>query len=109
MTLTPRTACRDVLRPGGFVVLTVRPVRRRPDDLIDLPGQFLAAATAAGLEPVERCVALLAGVRDDQLIHRASMFAILAARRARTAGIPVAWIAHEDVLVLRRSGFSQEY
>ena len=95
------TACRDVLRPGGIVVLTVRPVRRRPDDLIDLPSQILAAATAVGLEPVERCVALLAGVRDDQLVHRASMFAILAARRARIAGIPVSLVAHEDVLVLR--------
>jgi len=96
------TACRDVLRPGGIVVITARPVRRRRDDLVDLPGQFLQTATAAGLEPVERCVALLAAVRDDQIVHRASMFAILAARRARTAGIPVCVIAHEDVLVLRR-------
>jgi modification methylase len=95
-------ASRDVLRPGGVVVLTVRPVRRTRDDLIDLPSQILDAATSVGLEPVERCVALLAAVRDDRLVHRASMFALLAARRARLDGIPVAVIAHEDVLVLRR-------
>jgi hypothetical protein len=96
------TASHALLRPGGMFVVTARPVRRAPDDLIDLPGQLLAAAAAAGLQPVERCAALLAAARHDQLIHRASMFALLAARRARAAGIPTAVIAHEDVLVLRR-------
>jgi hypothetical protein len=52
--------CATMLRPGGTLVITSRPVRRRPDDLIDLPGQLLAA----GPEPVERCAALLAAVRD---------------------------------------------
>jgi hypothetical protein len=94
--------CAVMLRPGGTLVITSRPVRRRPDDLIDLPGQLLDAATAAGLEPVERCAALLAAVRDDRVVHRASMFALLAVRRARAAGIPVALVAHEDVYVLRR-------
>jgi modification methylase len=95
------TACHAALRPGGTLVITARPVRRHRDDLIDLPTHLLDAAVAAGFEPVERCVALLAAVRDDKLIHRASMFAILAARRARADGIPVAVAAHEDVLVLR--------
>ena len=95
-------ACRDVVRPGGFVVVAARPVRRQRDDLVDLPGQVLQVAAAAGLEPVERCVALLAAVRGDRIVHRASMFAILAARRARADGIPVSVVAHEDVLVLRR-------
>jgi DNA modification methylase len=94
-------SCHDLLRPGGTLVITARPVRRQRDDLIDLPAHFLDAAVAAGFEPVERCVALLAAVRDDKLVHRASMFAILAARRARADGIPVAVAAHEDVLVLR--------
>jgi len=91
-----------LLRPGGIVVITARPVRQAPDDLHDLPTQLLDAATGVGLEPVERCVALLAAVRGGRLVHRASMFAILAARRARADGIPAAVIAHEDVLVLRR-------
>jgi hypothetical protein len=66
--------------------------------LIDLPGQLLAA----GLEPVERCAALLAAVRDGRIVHRASMRALLAVRRARAAGIPVALVTHEDVYVLRK-------
>jgi modification methylase len=94
--------CANMLRPGGTLIITSRPVRQRPDDLIDLPGQLLDAATAAGLEPVERCAALLAAVRNDRIVHRASMFALLAVRRARAAGIPVALVAHEDVYVLRR-------
>jgi tRNA G10 N-methylase Trm11 len=96
------TACYEVLRPGGAVVITARPVRRHRDDLEDLPSQLQAVAVAAGLEPVERCVALLAAVRGDRIVHRASMFALLAARRARTDGIPVSVITHEDVLVYRR-------
>jgi modification methylase len=96
--------CHDLLRPGGVVVLTARPVRQGRDDLIDLPSQLLAAAASVGLDPLERCAALLAAVRGDQIIHRASMFAILAARRSRARGIPVSVIAHEDVLVLRKPG-----
>jgi SAM-dependent methyltransferase len=98
--------CLQVLRPGGVFVFTGRPVRRAPDDLIDLPGELFAAALSAGLEPVERCVALLAAVRDGQLIHRANMFGLMAARKARADGIPVALVAHEDVYVLRRPGYA---
>ena len=94
--------CTAMLRPGGTLIITSRPVRRQPDDLIDLPGQLLDTATAAGLQQVERCAALLAAVKDDRIVHRASMFALLAVRRARAAGIPVALVAHEDVYVLRR-------
>lgn len=97
------TACHHALRPGGIVAITVRPVRRHRDDFVDLPSQILTAATRAGLEPVERCVALLAAVREDHLVHRASLFALLAARRARTDGIPLSLVTHEDVLILRRT------
>jgi modification methylase len=95
-------AAHPLLRPGGIAVVTARPVRRRREDLIDLPGHILQAAVSAGFEPVERCVALLAAVRGDRLVHRASMFALIAARRARADGIPVSVLAHEDVLVLRK-------
>lgn len=97
------TACHDTLRPGGVVAITVRPVRRHREDFTDLPSHILTAATKAGLQPLERCVALLAAVRGDRLQHRASLFALLSARRARTDGIPLSLIAHEDVLVLRRA------
>jgi tRNA G10 N-methylase Trm11 len=96
------TASRRMLRPNGTLVITCRPVRRRPDDFIDLPGQFLRLAVTAGFTPVERCAAMLAAVRDGQIIHRASMFGLMAVRKTRATGIPVHLIAHEDVLVFRR-------
>ncbi len=91
-----------LLRPGGTVVITCRPVRRQRDDLIDLPGELLTVAQSVGLVPVQRCAAMLAAVRDGQIVHRANMFGLLAVRRARDEGIPVHLVAHEDVLVLRR-------
>lgn len=94
-----------MLRPGGTAVITCRPVRRRRDDLIDLPGQLLAIATSVGFQPVERCAAMLAAVRDGHIVHRASMFGLMAARRARADGVPASLLAHEDVLVLRRPLF----
>lgn len=98
------TASYQLLRPGGTVVITCRPVRRQPDDFIDLPGELLAAAQSVGLRPVERCAAMLAAVRDGQIIHRASMFGLMAVRKSRADGLPVHLVAHEDVLVLRRPG-----
>jgi hypothetical protein len=96
-------ASYQLLRPGGTVVITCRPVRRRPDDFIDLPGELMSVARSVGLVPVERCAAMLAAVRDGQIVHRASMFGLMAVRRARAEGIPVHMVAHEDVLVLRKA------
>jgi DNA modification methylase len=95
-------ASYQLLRPGGTVVITCRPVRRQRDDFVDLPGALLAVAQSVGLVPVERCAAMLAAVRDGQIVHRASMFGLMAVRRARAEGVPVHLVAHEDVLVLRR-------
>ncbi|MFI9641390.1 TRM11 family SAM-dependent methyltransferase [Micromonospora sp. NPDC051925] len=95
-------ASYELLRPGGTVAITCRPVRRHRDDLIDLPGELLAVAKSVGLVPVERCAAMLAAVRDGQIVHRANMFGLMAVRRARSEGVPVHLVAHEDVLVLRR-------
>jgi modification methylase len=94
--------CVELLRPGGTFVFACRPVRRTRDDLIDLPGELFTVAQSAGLAPVERCVAMLAAVRNGQIVHRASMFALMAARKARADGVPVALVAHEDVYVLRK-------
>lgn len=94
--------CYQTLRPGGTLVFTCRPVRRTRDDLIDLPGELCTAAMSVGLQPTERCVAMLAAVRDGQIIHRQAMFALMAVRRARTDGIPAALVTHEDVYVLRK-------
>ncbi|MET8364440.1 DNA methyltransferase [Micromonospora sp. NPDC005194] len=96
-------ASYHLLRPGGTVVITCRPVRRERDDLIDLPGELLTTARSVGLTAVQRCAAMLAAVRDDgQIVHRANMFALMAVRRSRDDGIPVHLLAHEDVLILRR-------
>jgi SAM-dependent methyltransferase len=94
--------CYRMLRPGGTFVFACRPVRTATDDLIDLPGELFSAAVSVGLHPMERCIAMLAAVRDGKIIHRASMFGLLGVRRARAAGIPAALVAHEDVYVLRK-------
>ena len=93
-------ACRPLLAPDATVVLTTRPYRRH-GQLVDLPGAALHAAASAGLEPVGRYVALLAGIRGGRLVPRASFFQMSNTRAARQAGTPLQVPAHEDVLVLR--------
>jgi modification methylase len=93
-------ACMPFLRPGGILVITVRPWRRR-GLLIDFPAAVADVAQRAGLVPFERNVALLAALRDDRLVPRYSFFQLDYVRKARHAGIPLQVIAHEDVLVFR--------
>ena len=94
--------CTALLRPGGTVVVTARPWRQH-GELVDLPGAVLAAGASAGLIPAERCVALLAGLRDGQLIPRPSFFQLDNIRKARRRGQPWHLIVHEDVLIFRNS------
>jgi modification methylase len=94
------TDCATLLRPGGIAVLTARPWRRN-GHLVDLPGLIVQAGIDAGLQPLERCVALLAAVRDDHLLPRHSFFQLSTTRRARRAGRPVHLICHEDVLAFQ--------
>jgi DNA modification methylase len=93
--------CLPLLRPGGIVAITTRPFRTR-GHLVDFPAQVWAAAQDAGLEPLQRLVALLCGIKDDHLVTRASFFAMHETRKARTAGLPLHVNAHEEVLILRR-------
>ncbi|OXM43776.1 TRM11 family SAM-dependent methyltransferase [Amycolatopsis alba] len=95
------TGCAAVLRPGGHIAITARPWREH-SELIDLPSQIIACGLAAGLVPVERCVALLARVADHELIARGSFFQRDFIRKQREQGLPLHLIAHEDVIVLRR-------
>jgi hypothetical protein len=93
-------ASASVLRPGGFVAMTVRPWWRN-GELVDLPGALVRVGEDAGLVLYERNVALLAGLRDDRLVPRSSFFALAQVRKARAAGVPRLVIAHEDLLVFR--------
>jgi len=93
--------CATLLKPGGVVVVTARPWRKH-GDLVDLPSAVIAAGTAAGLQPIERCIALLSAVRDGRLVARPSFFQLQQVRKARALGVPMHLIAHEDVLVLAR-------
>ncbi len=92
--------CAALLRPGGIVVITARPWRHR-GELVDLPSAVIAAGRAAGLSPVERCVALLAGLDGDRLVARPSFFQLDNTRKARARGEPWHLIVHEDLLVLQ--------
>jgi hypothetical protein len=93
-------ACRVLLRPGGLVVLTARPWRRR-GLLVDFPGALVRAGERAGLVAFERHAALLVGLQRDRLVGRPSFFQLDRVRKARAQGVPIRLIAHEDVLLLR--------
>jgi modification methylase len=90
----------QLLRPGGIVAMTVRPWWR-DGQLIDLPGALVTVGEEAGLVLYERNVALLAALRDDTLVPRASFFALEQVRKARTHGVPRLVTAHEDLVVWR--------
>ncbi|HZT67370.1 MAG TPA: DNA methyltransferase [Acidimicrobiales bacterium] len=94
-------AAAALLRPGGVVALTVRPFWSA-GQLVDLPGAVAHLAGPAGLELFERNVCLLAGLKGDQLVGRASFFALDQARRARRRGLPRMVVAHEDLVVMRK-------
>ena len=92
--------CAALLRPGGLAVVTARPWRQH-GELVDLPAAVIAARASAGLIPVARCVALLAGLRSGRLIARPSFLQLDNLRRARRHGQPWHLIVHEDILIFR--------
>ncbi|EXG79864.1 TRM11 family SAM-dependent methyltransferase [Cryptosporangium arvum] len=96
------TGARALLRPGGHAVITARPYRHA-GELVDIPGMVITAGQQAGLELVDRCVALIAGLRDGVLITRGSFFQLHNIRQAHAAGDLHWLIGHEDAIVLRNS------
>jgi SAM-dependent methyltransferase len=96
------TAAAHFLRPGGHVVITVRPWREHAE-LIDLPAQISACGEAAGLIPVNRCVALLGRIDHcGRFVARGSFFQRDFIAKQRRLGLPLHLIAHEDVIILQR-------
>jgi modification methylase len=96
---------RILLAPGGILAVTARPWRRH-GELTDLPSAVFDAGRAAGLTPLERCVALLARyhhdpVEGDRLIAHGSFFQLKNIRDARAYGDPQSLLVHEDILVLQ--------
>jgi hypothetical protein len=96
------TGVATLLRPGGFVVTTVRPWWR-DGRLIDLPGALARVGEQAGLVLYERNVALLCGLRGDQLVPRSSFFALDQVRRARARSVPRLVTSHEDLVAWRKA------
>ena len=93
--------CLPLLAPHGYVVLTARPWRQH-GELVDLPAAVTQAAVHAGLIPVQRCVAMLSGLRGQgELVSRASFFQRGTVLAARAHGLPWHLVAHEDVLLFR--------
>jgi modification methylase len=98
--------CHRLLGATGRLVLTARPYRRG-GRLVNLPSELISLAQEAGFELEARHAALLCGLRDDQLVSRASFFQI---GKQRSGAIPrMLVIAHEDVLVFRKPGVGREH
>jgi hypothetical protein len=94
--------CIAFLRPGGILALTARPYWSK-GELVDLPGRLTAAITEhTNLRLLDRNVALLAGIRDDRLVSRASFFQLEQVRKARARDVPRHLVAHEDVLAFHK-------
>jgi modification methylase len=54
----------------------------------------------------QRVISLLATVRDSELVMRPSFWQTLQARRRRAKGDRTQVVAHEDVLVFRKPGWT---
>lgn len=94
--------CRPLLRPGGHVVLLVQPGRSvvtpaGAPAATEAPDVVTAAATRAGLEPVERCLAPITHRPSPN--HRPSRTRRRSADRGHRRPVPPT--THLDVYVFR--------
>lgn len=95
------SGCVPLLRPGGHLAVTARPYRHHRE-LVDIPGMVITAAQRSGLQLVDRCAALIAGIRDGRLIARPSFFQLRNIRTAHRRGDPQWLLQHEEVLIFAR-------
>lgn len=90
-----------LLHPRGHLVIITRP-HRDHGHLLDLSTKVRSFVESTGFLPVERCVALTAGLRRHRVITRASLTQRRAvARHHHTTGHQIALPAHRDVLVFQ--------
>lgn len=95
-------ACAAVLKPGGFFVCVTKDLRA-DGALRNLSGETIALCEDTGLAYWQRIIGLLATIRDGELVMRPSFWQMLYTRRRRALGERTHVVAHEDVLVLRKS------
>jgi modification methylase len=89
-----------LMAPDAHIVITGRAWREH-GELIDLPALIADALAHAGMLPVQRCVALLAGIRDDDLVTRTSRYHRVTVARARAAGSRWHLPCTQEVIVAR--------
>ena len=90
-----------LIAPDGHIVITGRTWREH-GELIDLPALIADTLIHAGLTPIQHCVALLAGVRDDEIVTRASRYHRITVARARATGARWHLPCTQDVLIATR-------
>jgi modification methylase len=100
-------ACAAALKPGGFLVVVTKNLRSG-GSLHDLAGTTVELCTATGLLYWQHVIALLAAIRDDQLVPRPSFFQLTTTRDALARGQRTHLVCHEDVLVFRKPAIARE-
>ena len=91
---------RPLMDPDGHIVITGRAWREH-GELVDLPAIIADTLAHAGMVPVQHCVALLAGIRDGELVTRTSRYHRIAVARARAAGARWHLPCVEDVVIAK--------
>ncbi len=75
---------------------------RAQGSLRNLAGDTVSLCLRAGLLFQQHIVALLAAVRDEELVPRPSYFQLMHIRNARARGERMHLVCHEDVLVFQK-------
>lgn len=94
-------ACAAVLKPGGFLVVVTKDLREK-GALRDLAGMTTTLCTDVGLAYWQHVIALLATIREGELVPRPSFWQMLQTRKAQARDERTQLVCHEDVLVFRK-------
>jgi len=95
------TACARMLSPGGYLVLVTKNLRA-DGALRNIAGDTITLCQQTGLVFQQHIIALLAALRDGELLPRPSYFQLTHIRQARARGERTHLVCHEDVLVFQR-------